>query len=163
MNRQDASLLILKLYFNHKTDGFFRSPGAWTVMIALSSNSCVILITWRLNSYNVTSRRYNVLSQTPTATCIVATLKEAATNELQHKISKNVICATSKDSGQLAHSWSLVRAFACRLNFLWVFATDWTSFEVSKLIRRMHRLVRVKIPHWWKSPAAAKFTNYGIQ
>ena len=29
-------LLILKSNFSYKTDGFFLSPGAWTVVIALS-------------------------------------------------------------------------------------------------------------------------------
>ena len=40
-------------------------------------------MTWRHNSYNVTSRHDNVLSQTPTATCIVAPLKWAATWDFQ--------------------------------------------------------------------------------
>ena len=35
-----------------------------------------------------------------------------------HEISNNVICATSKVSDQPAHTRSLVRAFACRLNIL---------------------------------------------
>ena len=33
-----------------------------------------------------------------------------------HKISNNVVCATSKVSDQPAHTRSLIRAFACRLN-----------------------------------------------
>ena len=40
------------------------------------------------------------------------------TYEPQHKISNNVICATSKDSDQPAHMRSLIRAFASRLNIL---------------------------------------------
>ena len=35
-----------------------------------------------------------------------------------HKIPNNVICATSKVSDQPAHTHSLIRAFACRLNIL---------------------------------------------
>ena len=35
-----------------------------------------------------------------------------------HEISNNVVCATSKASDQPAHSRSLIRAFACRLNIL---------------------------------------------
>ena len=34
--------------------------------------------------------------------------------------SNNVVCATSKASYQPAHAHSLIRAFACRLNILWV-------------------------------------------
>ena len=35
-----------------------------------------------------------------------------------HKISKNVVCATSKASDQPAHKRSLIRAFARRLSIL---------------------------------------------
>ena len=39
-------------------------------------------------------------------------------NEPVHKISNNVVCATSKVSDQPAHTRSLIRAFACRLSVL---------------------------------------------
>ena len=39
-------------------------------------------------------------------------------NEPVHEISNNVICATSKASDQPAHTPSLIRAFARRLNIL---------------------------------------------
>ena len=35
-----------------------------------------------------------------------------------HEISDNVVCATSKASGQPTHTRSLIRAFACRLNII---------------------------------------------
>ena len=35
-------------------------------------------------------------------------------------ISNNVVCATSKASDQPTHTHSLIRAFASRLNILWV-------------------------------------------
>ena len=38
--------------------------------------------------------------------------------ELQHEISDNVVCVTSKASDQPGHTRSLIRAFACRLNIL---------------------------------------------
>ena len=38
--------------------------------------------------------------------------------EPQHEISNNVVCATSKGSDQPAHTLSLIRAFASRLNIL---------------------------------------------
>ena len=37
-----------------------------------------------------------------------------------HDISNNVVCATSKGSDQPAHTCSLIRSFASRLNILWV-------------------------------------------
>ena len=40
------------------------------------------------------------------------------TNELQHEMSNNVVCETSKASDQPAHTRSLIRAFASRLNIL---------------------------------------------
>ena len=39
-------------------------------------------------------------------------------NEPVHEISNNVVCATSKASDQPAHTRSLIRAFARRLNVL---------------------------------------------
>ena len=38
--------------------------------------------------------------------------------EPRHEISNNAVCATSKDSDQPAHTHSLIRAFASRLNCL---------------------------------------------
>ena len=40
--------------------------------------------------------------------------------EQRHEISNNMVCATSKASGQPAHTRSLIRAFASRLSILWV-------------------------------------------
>ena len=40
------------------------------------------------------------------------------TNEPRHEISNNVVCATSKASDQPAHTRSLIRVFACRLDIL---------------------------------------------
>ena len=37
-----------------------------------------------------------------------------------HDISNYVVCATSKASDQLAHTRSLIRAFASRLSILWL-------------------------------------------
>ena len=38
--------------------------------------------------------------------------------EPQHEISNNVVCAPSKGSDQTAHTRSLIRAIASRLNIL---------------------------------------------
>ena len=43
---------------------------------------------------------------------------EAIVIEPVHRISNNVVCATSKASDQPAHMRSLIRAFASRLNIL---------------------------------------------
>ena len=59
--------------------------------------------------------------------------------QCMHEISNNVVCATSKGSDQPAHMGNLIRAFARRLNILWLP----TSFGVSKLNRRLHRLIWV--------------------
>ena len=42
------------------------------------------------------------------------------TYEPRHEISNNVVCATIKASDQPAHTRSLIRAFASRLNILWL-------------------------------------------
>ena len=42
----------------------------------------------------------------------------AAAHEPVHEISNNVVCVTSKASDQPAHTRSLIRAFASRLNIL---------------------------------------------
>ena len=57
------------------------------------------------------------------------------------RFSNNVVCVTSKSSDQPAHTHSLIRAFASRLNIL--YPTDRTKFGVSKLKRMLHRLVGV--------------------
>ena len=44
--------------------------------------------------------------------------KDSQINEPVHKISNNLVCATSKGSDQPAHTRRLIRAFACRLNIL---------------------------------------------
>ena len=41
-------------------------------------------------------------------------------NEQWHEISNNVVCVTNKGSNQPAHMRSLIRAFASRLNILWL-------------------------------------------
>ena len=79
--------------------------------------------------------------------------------ELVHEISNNVVCATSKASDQPAHMRSLIRAFACRSNILWVFCYYWTPFEVSRPKKRLHRLIwvykLVNMPHCWKPRVTA--------
>ena len=108
-------LLILKSYFSHKTDGFFLSPGAWTVVIALSGK--------RLRDPHDVTSQFITLRHDVITSWAKSKLPRASSrlwNEPRHEISNNVICATSEVSDQPAHTRSLIRAFASRLNFLWV-------------------------------------------
>ena len=54
--------------------------------------------------------------------------ESALTFEPQHEISNNVVCATSKGSDQSAHTRSLIRAFAFRLNNLRLLAEQHLEF-----------------------------------
>ena len=56
-------------------------------------------------------------------------------NELRHEISNNVVCATSKASAQSAYTCSLIRAFASRLNILWVL-NYWLNIVWSLLAKK---------------------------
>ena len=69
--------------------------------------------------------------------------RDGKANEPRLEISNNVVCATSTGSDQPAHTRRLIRAFANRLNILWVLSYWWTSFGASKLKRRLHGLVWV--------------------
>ena len=85
-------------------------------------------------------------------------------NEPQHEISNNVICASSKDSDQPAHMHSLIRAFASRLNILYIY----NNMSVKLLTEHCLEFLSlkggctgsfestlVKMPHCWKSHVAA--------
>ena len=63
----------------------------------------------------------NPRSESRKYSCIIHISEDTATSnkiEPRHEISNNVVCATSKDSDQPAHTRSLIRAFASRLNIL---------------------------------------------
>ena len=145
-------LLIFNLYFNHKTEGFFRSPGAWTLTIALASKRLCDPMTWRHNSYNVTSRRDNDLSQTPRASSRLWKKTATMSRDIRFPTMWYVRPAKTQISLRIHTVWSEPLLVA------WIFyacyATDWTSFGVSKLKRRLHRLV--KMTHCWKSHVAAQ-------
>ena len=73
----------------------------------------------------------------------------------QHDISKNVVCATSKASDQPAHTRSLIRAFASRLNILGVLSY-WTN-TITGDCPGSSESTHVKMPHCWKSHVTAQF------
>ena len=83
----------------------------------------------------------------------------ACSNEPQHGISNNVVCATSKGSDQPAHMRSLISVFASRLNIMTVKLLieqhlEFQCFEESCTGSSESPLV--KIPHCWKSFVAAQ-------
>ena len=56
------------------------------------------------------------MGQTKAFACICVAISYII--ESVHEISNNVVCATSKASDQPAHTRSLIRAYASRLNIL---------------------------------------------
>ena len=65
--------------------------------------------------------------------------------EPRHEISNNVVCATSKASDQSAHTRSLIRAFASRLNILWMLSywltiiwSFWAKKEAAQARSSLH-------------------------
>ena len=53
----------------------------------------------------------------------------------------NVVCATSKGSDRPVHTRRLIRAFASRLSILLLLSYRPNIFGISKLKRRLHRIV----------------------
>ena len=73
-----------------------------------------------------------------------------------------MVCATSKASDQLAHTPSMIRAFAGCLNIQENYAPDLAPFVVFSLkggCTGSYESAIVKMPHCWKSHVAAQ---YGI-
>ena len=127
-------LLLSKSYFSHKTEGFFLSPGAWTVVVALSGKRLRDPKTWHHNSYNVTLRRDN-------ANCHVHRRAYEMSSDMRFPTNWYVRPAKTQISLRIHAVWSEPLLVA------WIFyecyATEWTSFWASKLKRRLHRLVWV--------------------
>ena len=71
-----------------------------------------------------------------------------------HEVSNNVVCATSKASDQPAHTRSLIRGFASRLNK--VLTEQHLEFLILKGgCYGSSEYTHVKMPHCWKSHALA--------
>ena len=86
--------------------------------------------------------------------------------EPQHEISNNVVCATSKASDQPAHTHSLIRAFATRLNILSVKLLIEHHLEPLNLkggYIGSSEYILVKMPHCWESCVTAQFLFYSNQ
>ena len=66
-----------------------------------------------------------------------------------HEISNNVVWTTSKASDQPGHMRSLIRAFACRLNILWVWSYWLNIIWSCQLKKRLHRLAWVYTCQKW--------------
>ena len=91
--------------------------------------------------------------------------------EPTHDISNNVVCATSKASDQPAHTRSLIRAFASRLNILSVKLLTEHHFKFLSFrgCTGSSESTLVKMPHCCKSHLTAhiwtsteEFGSYGI-
>ena len=70
--------------------------------------------------------------------------------EPRREISNNVVCATSKASDQPAHTRSLIRAFASRMNILWALSYWPNIFELLNLkggCTGSSESTLVKMPH----------------
>ena len=82
------------------------------------------------------------------------------TNEPRHEISDNVVCAASKASDQPAPTHSLSRAFASRLNILWLLSywlnTIWNFLSLKWGCTGSSVSTLVKMPHCWKSHVTAQ-------
>ena len=77
-----------------------------------------------------------------------------------HEISNIVVCATSKASDQPAHTRSLIRAFASRLNILSVKLLTEHHLEFPSLkegCTGLSESTHDKMPHCWKSHALAHY------
>ena len=68
--------------------------------------------------------RYNQVKRYSASQMVWKCLWIISLNEPLHEISNNVVCATSRVSDQPAHTRSLIRAFASRLNTLWIFSNQ---------------------------------------
>ena len=76
-----------------------------------------------------------------------------------HEISNNLVCATSKASDQPAHTRSLIRAFARRLNILSVKLLTEHHLEYISLTggcTGSSESTHLKMPHCWKSHVTAQ-------
>ena len=71
-----------------------------------------------------------------------------------HEISNNVVCATNKAPDQPAHTRSLIRAFASRLNVP-LLLSYWSNIIWSFYCTGSSASPLVKMSHFWKSRFAA--------
>ena len=81
--------------------------------------------------------------------------------EPQHEISNNVVCVTNKGLDQPAHTGSLIRAFASRLNILRLLTDQHLEFlSLKGGCTGLSESKLVKIPHCWKSHVEAHLVLY---
>ena len=149
---------------------------SWTVLLTELSQKLILMVISWYHFRNL--QRFVYLYRIPyfsTKTYVESTQKNChnvwgssfehrKTDELQHEISNKVVCGTSKASDQPAHMRSLIRAFASRLNIIWVLNYWLNIIWIPKLKRRLHRLfwvctcendiveiymLRLKCSNWW--------------
>ena len=76
-------------------------------------------------------------------------------NEPRHKTFNNVVCATSKASDQPAHTRSLIRTFASRLNMQWLLSY-WLNVSLKGGCTGSTESTLVKMQHCWRSHVTAQ-------
>ena len=93
-------------------------------------------------------------------------LKHFIRQKVWHEISNNVVCATIKAPDQPAHTRSLIRAFASRLNSLSVKLLTEHHLEFQSLkgdCTGSSESTLVKMPNCWKLHVTALFISTGIK
>ena len=133
------SILERTLSITHRSELFSRHKYHYSIFqsyLNLSINAVFMGVNSRLHILQNYSR---VLVSQNICDRPIAT----KTLELWHEIAINVVCATYKASDQPAHTRSLIRAFASRMNIKWVLSYWPNIIWVSKLKKRLHRLVWV--------------------
>ena len=89
---------------------------------------------------------------------LVLTINTNLAFEQLHKISNNVVCATSKASNQPVHTRILIRAFASRLNkLLTEHHLEFLSYKGG--CTKLSESTIVKMPHCGKSHVTANFIS----
>ena len=158
-------LLILKSYFSHRTVGFFS-------------------ITRSLNSSDSSFRQAAAWSPWRDVTILITLRHDVTTSWAKRKLpraSSRLEMSRDMRFPTMWYVWPAKTQISLRIHAVWsepllvawifyeCYDTDWTSFWVSKLKRRLHRLVWVYTCQnatfiVWKAHVAAQITNpHGIQ
>ena len=77
-------------------------------------------------------------------------------NEPVREISNNVVCVTNKASDQPAHTRSLIRAFASRLNIKLLTERNLEVLSLTGGSTGSSECTLVKTPHCWKAHVTAQ-------
>ena len=84
--------------------------------------------------------------------------------QIRHKnklddTSNNLVCATSKDSDQPAHTHSLIRAFASRLSIKLLTEHHLEFLSLKRGCTDPSESTLIKMPHCWESHVTAQISE----